>query len=76
MWQWELQVFRDELLDVGAFDEIWLFKFDNFEDLAGRNSVYMHIPRWKSICTYMNRPKSGTMPRSHVLVQRLDRIRP
>lgn len=76
MRQRELQVFRDELLDVGTFDEVGLFEFNNFEDLTESPSIYTCLPRWALVCTYMNRPESGTMSRSHVLVQCLYRIRP
>ncbi len=48
MWQWELQVLGDELLDVWAFDEVGLLEFDDFEDLAETSLARLHplVERW------------------------------
>jgi len=54
MRKWELEVLRDQLLDVWASNVGSLFDFGDFED--------------------MNRPESGTMSGSHVLVKGVNGI--
>lgn len=33
MWEWELEILADELLDVGALDLVGICEFDDFQNL-------------------------------------------
>lgn len=68
----ELEVRSKELLDVGAADIISLSDLNNAEDL--KRHRYQHDERWEKVRAYVDRPETGTMPGSHVLVKAFDCI--
>jgi hypothetical protein len=67
----EFEVLGEELLDVWSLDIVGLLELNNLENLQTIVSIGFRIARGK---TYVNRPETGSMSGSHILVHSLDSI--
>jgi hypothetical protein len=71
----EREFLCNELLHVWTAEVRSLLNLDDLEDLWESISIDMYSSLW-AVRTYVDRPKAGTMPCGHVLVEGLDGIRP
>lgn len=69
----EFEVLFEELLDVWALDVFGLLNLNNLEDLLAE-SVNISSFSQRQSKTYVDRPETGTMSGSHILVQSLNSI--
>ena len=67
----EAQVLGEELLDVRAADALGVLDLDDAEDLHDTMRVAQDCNREH---THVDRPETGTVPCSHILVEGLDGI--
>lgn len=67
----ELEFRRKELLDVGSADIIRLLDLNHAENL---HTTIRFASKQHFSHTHVDRPETGTVPRSHVLVEGLDGI--
>ena len=67
----ELELRRKELLDVGPADIIAFLDLNDTKDLRNTMRAIQHC---NHKYTHVNRPETGTVPRSHVLVKGLDGV--
>jgi hypothetical protein len=70
----EFQVAGDQLLDVWSLDVFRVGDLDNLENLCRET---LASPAFHThLSTYVNAPKSSAMSSRHILIQRLNCIRP
>ena len=76
----EAELGLEELADVRAADVLGLLDLDNTENLHSTKLSAVActarlVTRMFMVGTYVDRPETGTVTSSHVLVERLDSIR-